>query len=151
VNEFHFAGFLPRKRGPRRRLLQRLREEACSLVLFVSPHRAPAVARELLEILGNRRCLLARELTKLHEELWRGDLALLARRFAAQAARGELTLVIEGAAPAEPDWERIREEVSAALRAGGESRKDLARRLAERHGVPQRAIYRLSLELDELS
>ncbi|MDJ0866424.1 MAG: 16S rRNA (cytidine(1402)-2'-O)-methyltransferase [Myxococcota bacterium] len=92
---FAFLGFPPRKPGPRRRLFEPWRERPETLVLFESPHRAAATLRDAAEALGPRRACVARELTKLHEEMARGTLPELAARFEG-GTRGELTLVIEG-------------------------------------------------------
>jgi 16S rRNA (cytidine1402-2'-O)-methyltransferase len=94
---FTFVGFLPRKPGPRRTLLERLREREDTLVLFESPRRLPATLRELADAFGaERRGCVARELTKLHEEVARSTLRGLAERFAG-GTRGEVTVVVEGA------------------------------------------------------
>lgn len=92
---FAFLGFLPRKSGPRSKRLEAYRGRRETLVLFESPHRIGALLRDATETLGERRACVARELTKVHEELARGTLAELAERFS-EGARGEITLVIEG-------------------------------------------------------
>ena len=92
---FAFLGFLPRKSGARRRRLEAYRERPETLVLFESPHRIGGLLADALAVLGERRACVARELTKLHEEVVRGDLAELAQTFA-EGGRGEITLVIEG-------------------------------------------------------
>jgi 16S rRNA (cytidine1402-2'-O)-methyltransferase len=144
---FTFVGFLPRRAGERARRLAALAARPETLVLFESPRRVGALLAELAEAFGERRACLARELTKLHEELARGTLAELAARFAG-GARGEITLVVEGAveeaAPSATD-EALRERVRALLGAGVSAR-DLARRLADETGAPRRTIYAVALE-----
>ena len=101
-------------------------------MLFESPRRIGALLRELAEVFGERRACLARELTKLHEELARGTLAELAARFA-DGARGEITLVVAGASPAArvaASEEELRVRVRERLGAGVSAR-DLARQLAD--------------------
>lgn len=93
---FVFLGFLPRKSGARRNRLEAYRERAETLILFESPHRIGALLEDASAALGARRACVARELTKLHEEVARGNLETLAERFR-EGARGEITLVIEGA------------------------------------------------------
>ena len=93
---FAFLGFLPRRSGARRTRLEEYRERKETLVLFESPHRIGALLEDARETLGARRACVARELTKIHEEVARGTLEELAERFA-DGARGEITLVIEGA------------------------------------------------------
>ncbi len=92
---FVFLGFLPRKSGPRKKRLEAYREREETLVIFESPHRVGALLRDAAESLGARRASVARELTKVHEEIARGPLPELALRFAA-GCRGEVTVVIEG-------------------------------------------------------
>ncbi len=96
---FAFLGFLPRKPGPLRKRLEAYADRPETLVLFESPHRLGATLGRAAEVLGARRACVARELTKLHEEIVRGELVELAERFA-EGTRGEVTLVIEGASKA---------------------------------------------------
>src|SRR4030095_12091826 len=93
---FAFLGFLPRKSGERDRLLATWRDRPETLVLFESPNRVATTLRALGAALGDRPACVARELTKLHEELARGPLGGLAARFA-NGARGELAIVVAGA------------------------------------------------------
>jgi 16S rRNA (cytidine1402-2'-O)-methyltransferase len=92
-----FLGFLPARAGERRRLLASLDATPGLLVLLESPRRAAAALREMAALWGARRALVAREMTKVHEELARGTLAELAARFGAGPLRGEVTIVVEGA------------------------------------------------------
>lgn len=96
VQPFHFVGFLARKRGARRKRLEELREFEGTLVLYESPHRVLATLADLREVLGDRRAVLARELTKLHEEIRRGTLSALADEAEARPPRGEIVLLVEG-------------------------------------------------------
>jgi 16S rRNA (cytidine1402-2'-O)-methyltransferase len=143
---FTFVGFLPRKAGERARRLAELARRPETLVLYESPRRLGALLAELAAAFGERRACVARELTKLHEELARGTLAELAARFA-DGARGEVTLVVEGAAlAAEPAGEdALRERVREGL-AAGLSARDLAAKLARETGAPRRTLYALALE-----
>lgn len=136
---FTFIGFLPRKAGARDALLERFADAAETLVLFESPQRLHTTLLALGDALGDRRACVARELTKLHEELVRGSLAELAERYA-EGARGEVTLVVEGAPPASPPSAEVLDaEIRAAL-ARGETPRDVAARLA-RPGLPRRDVY----------
>jgi 16S rRNA (cytidine1402-2'-O)-methyltransferase len=143
---FTFLGFLPRRAGARDALLDGLCERPETLVLFESPRRVAATLRRCAEILGPRPACVARELTKLHEEVVRGSLPDLAQRFAA-GARGEVTIVVGGAEPsAAPDPA----EVDAAIRAGlaaGESPRAVAARLARDAGISRRTVYNRALAL----
>ncbi len=139
ASPFTFLGFLPRKAGPRDALLDRFRDAPETLVLFESPRRVASTLRLLAERLGPRPACLARELTKLHEEVVRGTLPELAERFA-EGTRGEVTLVIGGAGPcAARDPAGLDAEIRARL-AAGESARDIAGALAG-HGLPRREVY----------
>lgn len=96
TDAFVFEGFLPRKSGPRRRLLESLRDERRTVIVFESPHRLRSSLELIREILGDRRIVLARELTKIHEEFLRGTAEELLKTLGARTIRGELTLVLEG-------------------------------------------------------
>ncbi len=139
ADRFVFEGFLPKKGKERTRAVAGLVTEARTAVVFLSPHRAGADLAELAGALGERRVVVARELTKLHEEVWRGTLEEAARRWGPDA-RGELTLVIEGAAPAAGDLEEAVAAASAAITAGARP-SEAVRRAAADHGVSRRELY----------
>ena len=96
VNRFVFEGFLPRKKG-RKKLIEELAQEKRTIVLFESPHRIVKTLNELYQVMGERKAVLARELTKIHEEVIRGTLGALATKAEEQKLKGEITLVISGA------------------------------------------------------
>jgi len=146
AERFTFVGFLPRRAGERRALLARLRAAPETLVLFESPRRLAATLRELAGALGPRRAAVARELTKLHEEVARGTLGELASRFA-EGTRGEVTVVVEGAgeAPA-ASADELDAAISARL-AAGERPREIAAALAPRAGLPRRTLYARALAL----
>jgi len=141
---FAFLGFLPRKAGERDRLLATWRERPETLVVFESPNRVGKTLRALADALGDRRACVARELTKVHEELARGTLAALATRFA-EGARGEIAIVVEGAeAKAAANVAAGAADVDAwlaARRRAGLGAKEIAVELAERLGIPRRDAY----------
>lgn len=98
TDEFFFGGFLPARSGARRARLNELRSIAATLIFYEGPHRIAAALRDALEILGERQAVVARELTKMHEEIARGTLSELAARFSsADSARGEMVLIIDRA------------------------------------------------------
>lgn len=104
TDRFLFLGFLPRRAGDRRRLLQSVSSESSTLIMFEAPHRLLASLQDLLQVLGDRRLVVCRELTKLHEEIWRGSTSESISSFAERKPRGEFTLVVAGAAADEmPD------------------------------------------------
>jgi len=145
-DRYLFLGFLPRKGGERQRLLQRAAAEEWSVVLFEAPPRLVALLKDLAGAAGaGRRAVVARELTKLHEEFRTGTLAELAGYFSEVPPRGELTVVLEGTGgpPEEPDRSEEALEAAAELLAEGLSRREVARRLTESHGLSRNDAYRL--------
>jgi 16S rRNA (cytidine1402-2'-O)-methyltransferase len=146
---FLFAGFPPRRAGARRALFEGLRERSETLVFFEAPTRVAATLAALVEALGERRACVARELTKLHEELARGSLSELAARFA-QGTRGEVTLVVEGARhPARRQAARgpALDERVRALLAAGRTPREVADALAGEGALPRREVYARALAL----
>lgn len=145
TGRFVFEGFLPRRGSARTERLAALAGEQRTLVVFEAPHRLARTLAELAAALGpTRRIVLARELTKLHEEVWRGTLAEAVRYAEEVEPRGEYVLVIEGAPPLEPPTD---EEVSAAVErevAAGRSTKDAVAEVARRLGVSKRRVYELA-------
>lgn len=97
TREFTFVGFVPKKSGQRRKLLERLLAEGRTAVIYESPHRLEDLLADLSAIAPDARVAVARELTKMHEEVVRGTAADLARRYAAERPKGEITVVIHPA------------------------------------------------------
>jgi 16S rRNA (cytidine1402-2'-O)-methyltransferase len=96
TDEFFFGGFLPARSGARRTRFSELRLIAATLIFYEAPHRIAATLRDAHEILGERQAVVARELTKMHEEIVRGPLSELAARFSSsESARGEMVLIID--------------------------------------------------------
>ena len=96
VHRFIFEGFLPYKSGRRRNRLRRLAEEEGTIIFYESPHRLSKTLSDMLEILGNRRVVIARELTKVHEEIFRGSIREALERFCGGECKGEFTILVEG-------------------------------------------------------
>jgi 16S rRNA (cytidine1402-2'-O)-methyltransferase len=141
---WHFYGFLPRKGKARRRALSELEGLPGALVIYESPRRVAGTLSELQRSLGDRPAAVVREMTKLFQEAARGTLSELARRFAEQPPRGEVTLVLAGAgSPAELSDEQLRARVAARLQAG-ESPGQVSRALAH---LGRRRVYQLALSL----
>jgi 16S rRNA (cytidine1402-2'-O)-methyltransferase len=140
---FTFVGYLPRRAGGRKRLLESYRDRSETLVCFETPHRIEASLNALLEVLGDRRACAARELTKLHEEVVRGKLSELIAHFA-QKPRGEFTLVIEGLPTADAGtpwpWDDVTEEIRRLV-AEGQRPRQIAPSLARTTGRPRSEIY----------
>ena len=142
TNEFRFVGFLPPKQTARRKVLAGLADETATLILYESPHRILESLQDIEAEMGARPMVLARELTKLHEEFLRGSAAeIYAILSARDAVKGEITLVI-GEAPAEVSDGDPLEEVGR-LEAQGMGRMDAIKTAAKRLGLPKREVYQL--------
>jgi 16S rRNA (cytidine1402-2'-O)-methyltransferase len=142
ADRFFFAGFLPRKGGARAEALRSVAAQAATIVLYEAGNRTRATLEDLVAALGDREALVARELTKLHEELARGPLSALAERFSGEVL-GEVTIVVsgEGARPAAQEpAEPLEVELSRRL-AAGEPPSALAREVARARGLRRADVY----------
>ncbi|QBI22085.1 16S rRNA (cytidine(1402)-2'-O)-methyltransferase [Egibacter rhizosphaerae] len=148
TDRFAVEGFLPRKAGERGRRLAELADDRRTLVFYVAPHRAAADLAAMAEAFGSERsAALARELTKLHEEVWRGSLSELAER-AEAGLKGEVTVVVAGAP--EPGGEDVSDDDLVArvreLVATGTTKKDAIAEVARAASVPKRRVYQAVLD-----
>ena len=149
ADRYLFLGFLPRKGGERRRLLEAVAASEWTVVLFEAPNRVAELLADLSTACGpDRAAAVARELTKVFEETRAGTLAELAEYYAAAPPRGEVTIVVAGTgkprpAPPPPDPATV----ARALLAQGMSRKDVAERIQAETGISRNAAYRLVNEL----
>ena len=147
-----FEGFLSVNKKSRREHLEKLKGEERTMVFYEAPHKLAGTLADLLEALGDRRVALARELTKVHEEVLRTTLAQAARQYGEGGAKGEFVLVVEGAAPAAPAPGATVEEAAAlALRYAeeGVSASEAARRAAGETGLKKGQVYRALLALQQ--
>jgi len=146
TQRWSMEGFLPKKGSGRSARLAELAVEERTMVVLESPHRLAATLSDLVEMLGaDRRAVIAREMTKLHEEFVRGNLAELAA-WATEPPRGEVVLVVEGAPPpAAAADDRVLAVLSESLAAGASTR-DAADEAARRLGVSRSRAYRLALQ-----
>jgi 16S rRNA (cytidine1402-2'-O)-methyltransferase len=150
TDAFVFEGFLPKKAGPRRQQITSLAGEARTVILYESPQRIAALITELIPEFGDRRAVLAREMTKLHEEFIRGRLSeVLATLRGRAVLKGECTLLISGRTDAAglSSWEAAREALCAGVRAGSQGLSELAREVARIHGLPRQAAYAEALKI----
>lgn len=149
ADRYSFLGFLPRKGGDRRRLLDQIAQSEWTVVVFEAPTRAAELLADLAVACGpQRQAVVARELTKVFEESRGGTLGDLAGYYAAAPVRGEVTIVIAGSGkPADAAPPPDVEERARALLVEGLSRKDAAGRLAEETGISRNTAYRIVNEL----
>jgi len=149
TDRFLFIGFLPNRSGRRRKALEELRQISHTLVCYESPHRVLSMLGDAGDILGDRQIVVARELTKLHEEIWRGTISEAVIYFETRRPRGEFTLVIAGQQTSEATHKWSEDEVANALRErrqGGLSAREAAREVAELAGWSRRDVYQLGLQ-----
>jgi len=143
TDSFVYLGFLPRKQSERRAALDEVSDLPYTLIFLETPHRLADSLRDLSAVFGDRQVALARELTKLHEEIWRGSLHEALEYF--KAPRGEFVIIVAGRAATRARWTRA--ELLAALRKrarAGETPAQYAARLSAESGWPRREIYKLA-------
>ena len=148
VESFAFEGFLPAKKRERREKLQSLSSEARTLVFYETPHRLKESLADIHGILGEREMVLAREISKWHEEFLRGSVGGVINQLADQEVRGELTLVISGATGETAAGENLVLAEIRKLKSDGMRVKDIAALLGEKYSLAKREVYRMILQLE---
>ncbi|MCL1473029.1 16S rRNA (cytidine(1402)-2'-O)-methyltransferase [Argonema antarcticum] len=149
TNRFVFEGFIPSKGSERKDLLEALQTESRTLILYESPHRLRQTLQDLADFLGcDRQIVLARELTKLYEEFWRGTIEEAILRYSQREPQGEFTIVLAGAQLEKPHLseETLKVELQQ-LMGQGISRSQASRQLAKATSLPRRQLYQLALTL----
>jgi 16S rRNA (cytidine1402-2'-O)-methyltransferase len=147
--EFTFAGFLPPRRAARRARLVELATLKSTVIFYEAPHRIRETLIDARELLGDRQAVLARELTKLHEQFLRGSLSQLARELAETATRGEMVLLI--GPPLDDNQSRtastssVSEDIRRLMFAEGIDQKSALKRIARARGISRSEAYRLML------
>lgn len=145
TRRFVFEGFLPRKKGARRRKLEELAREPRTLVFYESPSRLDATLEDLQEVMGDRRITVAREMTKKFEEIVRGAASEVRRRLEGRL-KGEMVLVVEGAAPGPLVSEDDAIEEVMRLHGTGLSLREAVDQVAGASGLSRRELYNLALK-----
>ncbi|MEN9218899.1 MAG: 16S rRNA (cytidine(1402)-2'-O)-methyltransferase [Gloeomargarita sp. DG_2_bins_126] len=143
---FLFLGFLPPKPTARQGVLRAIQGVQATLIFYEAPHRLVATLGDMVKVWGGERAtVVARELTKLYEEFWRGTLAQAQAHFQAQPPKGEITLLVAGTVqPATPAVAEVLPEIERLL-ATGLGCGEIARRLAATTGLSRRTLYQLTL------
>ena len=143
TGSFRFGGFLPAKATQRRKTLQALIDDTATLVFYEAPHRIVKTLQDVLEILGDRRAVIARELTKVHEEFLRGSVShLLATLDQRGAVRGEITLLIDRGESPRTREVTIADRVDVFMSQGA-GRMGAVKQVAKERGLSKREVYRL--------
>ena len=144
TDQFRFLGFLPAKAGARRRLLEELVGERATVLVYESPHRVLETLLEMAQLFGERRVVVGRELTKLHEEFLRGSAQEIYDRLSVRASiKGEITIAI-GRSDEKESVEDPLQEVERLQTEEGLERMEAIKAVAKRLGLPKREVYRLS-------
>ena len=146
TGRFSYIGFLPRKSNDRRRLLKSVADESGTIVVLETPHRLLAALSDVLLILGDRKVAVCREITKIHEEVFRGTVSQAVKHFT--EPRGEFTLVIEGKGEKDkPQLTAAVEQQLHQMRLSGVTAKEAIARVAGETGLSKRELYRAWLRL----
>jgi 16S rRNA (cytidine1402-2'-O)-methyltransferase len=148
TDRFLFEGFLPSRRAARGKRLAELHNEQRTLVLYEAPHRIVRTVDDLVIALGDRKAVVVRELTKVHEEIIRGTLSEIRDRLATGTTKGEFTIVVRGAEvhPGQAEVEPL-EHLRNLILSQGLSKKDAIALAAKDLGLPKKEVYKESLKL----
>lgn len=147
TDRFVFEGFLPAKAQERKIKLQGLRNESRTLVFYEAPHRLMEALQDLLQILGDREIVVAREVSKVHEEFLRGTLGQVIAQLAGQTVKGEITIVVRGSRNESGVSEKALEAEIRQLAEGGMRIKAISEFLSDRYQVSKRELYQMALRL----
>ena len=149
TDSFVFVGFAPKKKGQRMAWLETLAAESRTMIFYESPRRVAVLLTELEQVLGPRQVVLARELTKLHEEFLRGSVAELIEALAERSAiKGECTLLVAGASTdSTTDTATLAQVLKSLLADPGARLSAVVRQVAETHRLPRKKVYELALTI----
>lgn len=149
TDSFVFIGFAPKRKGKRMKFLSELSAEPRPLIFYESPKRILSLMEEIISCMGDRNAILAREMTKLHEEFIRGTVShILTTIRARPAVKGECTLLVAGGEASEQiDLESVKTEIKAALEKDQNSPSEIARTIAKKYSLAKNEIYDLMLKI----
>jgi 16S rRNA (cytidine1402-2'-O)-methyltransferase len=149
TDSFVFVGFPPRKAAKRKQMLQELKEERRTLVFYESPKRLLGFMREMTQVMGDRSVVVARELTKVHEEIIRGSLTQVLKTLESRPSlKGEYTLLLEGyKGDGEFDHSLLLSDLKRMCAETDRPLGEVAKELSKKYGLPRRAVYKEGLKL----
>jgi len=154
TDKFVFEGFLPRKIKDRKRYFKSIENEERTIIFYETPHRLKKALKDMLEILGDRKVVIARELTKLYEEIIRGKLSQVLTEISTKEVKGEITLIVQGGIKKKENSstdflikECIIEEYLKKLKNQGYSNKEIIKITQEKLNIPKNLIYKKLLEM----
>lgn len=148
TDKFVFEGFLPSKDKDRKNRLEELKNEKRTIILYEAPHRLQSLLRDMLEVFGNRNISISRELTKIHEETFRGTISEAQEKFS-QNVKGEFVIVVEGTKSTEEDpYENIsiKDHIKAYMEEGL-SKKEAVKKVARERNIPKNLVYKESIDI----
>ena len=150
TDRFVFEGFLPSKQTARRKRLNELEQEERTLIFYEAPHRIMKTIRDMLDVFGDRKAVITRELTKIHEEAVRGGLSNILKHLQSGTLKGEFTIIVHGATE-ETEQESISpgEYLRNLMIHRGLSKKEAVQAAARELGLPKREVYKESLKLEK--
>ncbi|WP_059177151.1 16S rRNA (cytidine(1402)-2'-O)-methyltransferase [Thermodesulfovibrio aggregans] len=149
TEEFTFIGFLPVKQSQRRKKLLELSSEKRTLVFYEAPHRIMQSLDDMLEVFGDRRVCVARELTKMFEEVLRGKLSEVIEKLENSKIAGEYVIVVEGASESVQSVEEALKEVKELMKKG-KGRKEAVKIVSELYNLSKKELYEKSLKMDNI-
>jgi 16S rRNA (cytidine1402-2'-O)-methyltransferase len=147
INRFVFEGFLPDKTEQRRERLRALHDEERTLVFYEAPHRLKDSLDDIEAILGDRTIVIAREVSKIHEQFMRGRISEIITGISDREARGEIVIVVHGSTGESGASEDLVKKDIVKLQASGMRVRDIADLLGEKYALPKKRIYRIALEV----
>ena len=143
TDAFVFAGFAPKKKGRRKDLLERLAVSPFTTIFYESPHRLVGLLKDIGEVMGDRDCVVAREMTKVYEEFLRGRISEVIEMLSArEKVKGECTVLIaRSEEETDASWEDVERAVRKGLAMSAQRPADLAKTIAEQFGIPKKKVY----------
>ncbi len=149
TTEFTFIGFLPVKESQRKKKLLELSSEKRTLVFYEAPHRILNTLDDMLEVFGDRKVCIARELTKMFEEVIRGRISEVIEKLEEGKIAGEYVIVVEGLTQKEPTFDEALQEIKELMKKG-KGRKEAVKIVSELYNLSKKELYEKSLKMDEI-
>lgn len=149
TDRFTFTGFLPKKKSRRAKQLDQLAQDSRTLIFYESPKRIITLIREIIESMGDRQGVMAREMTKRHEEFLRGSLSVILENLKARSVvKGECTLLVAGRDEIGGEqWDSAKIEIENLLKSSTEPVSELAHRISQKYGLPRNRVYQEVLKV----
>lgn len=148
TDKFVFEGFLPSKKKDRISMLENLKSERRTMIIYESPHRIKESLKDMEDILGDRKTAIGRELTKHYEEIFRGHISDALERFSSGTVKGEFVIIIQGNSEEEKIEINIEEELRRLIEKGL-SKKEAIKEIVSEHKLPKNLVYAESLKLED--